>query len=73
MYQYFKTLQQVAETDHREFNGIKDLTIALAINSGYKREIKKCVDGINDTKYVISTYTNWDEPLVAKWLLLKIK
>lgn len=72
MYQYFKTLQQVADTDKREFKNIKDLTIALMENSGYHRERKPKVSHngeVEYTKYVCSYYDKWDEPLVARWLL----
>lgn len=68
MYQYFKTLQSVADSDKRQFNSIYDLTVALAKSSNYKRDVKLKKDG-TPSKFIISTYTKWDEPLVAKWLM----
>lgn len=78
MYQYFKTLQSVAESDNRTFEGIKDLTIAIAQSAGYRREPVTLKNGkvVIRTKYNEHTVIDknhvipvWDDALVAKWLM----
>lgn len=62
MYKYFKTMHSVAETDNREFSDILELTKALALSGGYKREI---IGGKSKVSY--NSPATWDNALVAKW------
>lgn len=68
MRQYFKSLEAVAASDSREFNDIYDLTVAVAKESGYSRQFKVKKDG-SLSKFCPSTYAQWNNALVAKWLL----
>lgn len=81
MYMYFKTLHDVANSDPRYYGSIKDLTIRLAQEAGYRRGLVTLKNGkqVERTIYndfnirdnsgrVVKYQSAWNDVLVAKWL-----
>lgn len=77
MYQFYKSIKQLAETNGKEYTSIKDLTIDIAKSGNYRREMVTLKNGstVERTKYgVVDPVTGkrkgcWDDSLVAKWFL----
>lgn len=81
MYEFFKLMHTVANSDAREFTSIKDLTIAIVKDAGYRRGMVQLKNGkmVERTIYNPATYdisengqvrnykSAWDDALVAKW------
>lgn len=74
MYQFFKTMEAVANLDPREYKDVKDLVIDIAKSGNYRREEVTLKNGkkVLRTKYGKVDSTGkvvpcWDEALVAKW------
>lgn len=77
MYRLFKIADEIAASDSRSFTSIKELTKQIALSGGYRRGPVQLKNG----KTVIRTQygqrdpktnqlvVNWDEGLVAKWLV----
>ena len=67
MDKYFRTLHIVADTNAKEYDSIRELTIDIAKSGGYRREYVTLKNG----KQVLRTRYNkpatWDDTLVAKW------
>lgn len=77
MYQFYKLIGQLAETNKKEYSSIKALTIDIAKSGNYRREMVTLKKGttVERTRYgVVDPVTGkikscWDNSLVAKWFL----
>lgn len=80
MYMYFKTLRSVAGLDSTKVTSIRDLTIQLALEAGYRREritlkngkqvertVYNDLNTRDDNGNVIEFKSAWNDVLVAKW------
>lgn len=67
MYQFFKTMQSVANTSSVNYKSIMQLTKDIALSGGYSRGPVQLKNGkiVERTKYI----NKFDDVLVAKWFI----
>lgn len=65
---YFETLHNVANTNEKKFDSLKDLTIAVAQSGGYRRELVTLKNGKQVMRTRYNNPATWDDTLVARWL-----
>lgn len=68
MNKYFELLHKVADANKKEYADLKDLTIAVAMSGGYRREEVTLKNGKKVMRTRYNVPSTWDNSLVAKWL-----
>lgn len=67
MYNFFKTMHEVADCNPKQYENIVELSKDIAISGGYKRVPFTYKNGNTVIRTTYNVPATWDDTLVAKW------